>query len=62
MTVQDLINVLEYLPKDAKVGKYTTAYCGIRGDESKTEFNEFTDIEYKVEFQKDNTITKVILK
>lgn len=62
MTVQDLINVLENLPKDAKVGKYTTVYYGIREDESKTEFKEFNEVEYKVEFQKDNTITKLILK
>ena len=62
MIVQDLINVLKNLPKDAKVGKYATSYYGIRGDESKTEFKEFTEIEYKVEFQKDNTITKIIYK
>ena len=62
MTVQNLINVLENLPKDAKVGKYSTVYYGIHGDESKTEFKEFNEIEYKIEFQKDNTITKVIFK
>ena len=61
MTVQDLINLLQDLPKDAEVGKMVTHYIGIR-DETKQDFTPFVSLNYVVEVKKDKTVKNVILK
>lgn len=62
MTVQNLIDLLQDLPKDAEVGKMETHYVGIRGDETEQNFTPFVSLNYKVEIKKDKTVKNVILK
>lgn len=62
MTVQDLIDLLQDLPKDAEVGKTVTHYVGVRGDETEHVFKPFKKMDYKVEFNGSNTAKKVILE
>lgn len=62
MTVQDLIDLLQDLPKDAEVGKMETRYVGIRGDEMETNFTPFVSLNYVVEIKKDKTVKNIILK
>ena len=61
MTVQNLIDLLQELPKDAEVGKLVTTYIGIR-DETKQDFTPFISLNYVVEINKDKTVKNVILK
>lgn len=62
MTVQNLIDLLQDLPKDAEVGKIVTHYVGIIGDETEQEFIPFVSLKYVVEVKKDKTIKNVILE
>ena len=62
MTVQNLIDLLQDLPKDAEVGKMETRYVGIRGDEIEVNFTPFVSLNYAVEVKKDKTVKNVILK
>lgn len=61
MTVQNLIDLLHDLPKDAEVGKMETHIIGMR-DDYEDVFKPFKKMDYKVELNGDNTIKKVILK
>lgn len=62
MTVQNLIDLLQDLPKDAEVGKKVTHYMGIRGDETEQVFTPFVSLNYVVEVKKDKTVKNVILE
>jgi hypothetical protein len=62
MTVQNLIDLLQDLPKDAEVGKMETRYVGMRGDEMEQNFTPFVSLNYAVEVKKDKTVKNVILK
>lgn len=62
MTVQNLIDLLQDLPKDAEVGKMETRYVGLRGDEIEQNFTPFVSLNYVVEVKKDKTVKNVILK
>lgn len=62
MTVQNLIDLLQDLPKDAEVGKMETHYVGVRGDEIEQYFTPFVSLNYAVEVKKDKTVKNVILK
>lgn len=62
MTVQNLIDFLQDLPKDAEVGKMETRYVGLRGDEIEINFAPFVSLNYAVEVKKDKTVKNVILK
>ena len=62
MTVQNLIDLLQDLPKDAQVGKMETRYVGVRGDEIEMDFTPFVSLNYVVEVKKDKTVKNVILK
>lgn len=62
MTVQNLIDLLQDLPKDAEVGKMETRYVGLRGDEIEMNFTPFVSLNYAVEVKKDKTVKNVILK
>lgn len=59
MTVQDLINLLQDLPKDAEVGKMVTILLG--RDMHENVFKPFNKIEYKVELKGNNSVKNVIL-
>ena len=61
MTVQDLIELLQDLPKDAEVGKIVTRSIGMR-DGYEDVFNPFKKMEYKVEFKSDSSVKNVILE
>ena len=61
MTVQDLINLLQDLPKDAEVGKMVTRSIGIR-DDYEDVFKSFKKMDYKVEFKGGNLVKNVILE
>lgn len=61
MTVQDLINLLKDLPKDAEVGKMVTRSIGMR-DEYEDVFKSFKKMSYKVEIKGDNSVKNVILE
>ena len=60
MTVQDLIDLLQDLPKDAEVGKMVTRSTGMRDYEDV--FKSFKKMDYKVEFKGDNLVKNVILE
>lgn len=60
MTVQDLINLLQDLPKDAEVGKMVTRSLG--RDEYENVFKTFKKMSYKVEIKGDNSVKNVILE
>lgn len=60
MTVQDLIDLLQNLPKDAEVGKMVTRSIGIRDYEDV--FKSFNKMDYKVEFKGGNLVKNVILE
>lgn len=61
MTVQDLIDLLQDLPKDAEVGKMVTRSIGMR-DDYEDVFKSFKKLNYKVELKGDNSIKNVILE
>lgn len=61
MTVQDLIDLLQDLPKDAEVGKMITRSIGIR-DDYEDVFKSFKKMDYKVEFKGGNLVKNVILE
>lgn len=61
MTVADLIDLLQDLPKDAEVGKIVTRSIGMR-DEYEDVFKPFKKMDYKVEFKGDNSVKNVILE
>ncbi len=61
MTVQDLIDLLQDLPKDAEVGKMVTRSIGMR-DEYEDVFKSFKKMDYKVEFKGGNLVKNVILE
>ena len=61
MTVQDLIGLLQDLPKDAEVGKIVTRSIGMR-DDYENVFKPFKKMDYKVEFNNGNSVKKVILE
>ena len=61
MTVQNLIDLLQDLPKDAEVGKLVNRSVGIR-DEYEQVFTPFVSLNYVVEVKKDKTVKNVILK
>lgn len=60
MTVQDLIDLLQDLPKDAEVGKMVTRSLG--RDEYENVFKTFKKMSYKVEIKDDNSVKNVILE
>ena len=60
MTVQDLIDLLQDLPKDAEVGKMVTRSLG--RDEYENVFKTFKKMSYKVEIKGDNSVKNVILE
>jgi hypothetical protein len=60
MTVQDLIDLLQDLPKDAEVGKMVTQYIG--RSITMEDFIPFVSLKYVNEVNKDKTIKNVILK
>ena len=60
MTVQNLIDLLQDLPKDAEVGKMVTILLG--RDIRENIFKPFNKIEYKVEFKGGTSVKNVILK
>ena len=61
MTVAELIDLLQDLPKDAEVGNVVTHYIGIR-DETKQDFTPFVSLNYVVEVKKDKIVKKVIFR
>ena len=61
MTVIELIELLQDLPKDAEVGKMVTRSIGMR-DEYEDVFKPFKKMDYKVEFNGDNLVKKVIFE
>ena len=61
MTVAELIDLLQDLPKDAKVGKIATRSIGMR-DEYEYVFKPFKKMDYKVEFKDGNLVKNVILE
>ena len=61
MTVQDLINLLKDLLKDAEVGKMVTRSIGMR-DDYEDIFKSFKKMDYKVEFKGGNLVKNVILE
>ena len=60
MTVQDLIDLLQDLPKDAEVGKMVTIFLG--RDIHENVFKPFKKMSYKVEIKGDNSVKNVILE
>ena len=60
MTVQNLIDLLQDLPKDAEVGKMVTILLG--RDIRENIFKPFNKIEYNVEFKGGTSVKNVILK
>lgn len=60
MTVQNLIDLLQDLPKDAEVGKMATILLG--RDIHENIFKPFNKVEYKVELKENNSVKTVILK
>lgn len=60
MTVQNLIDLLQDLPKDAKVGKMVTILLG--RDVHENVFKPFKKMSYKVEIKGDNSVKNVILE
>ena len=61
MTVQDLIDLLQDLPKEAEVGKMVTRTIGMR-DDYEDVFKSFKKMDYKVEFNGGNSVKYVILE
>ena len=61
MTVQDLIDLLQDLPKDAEVGKMITRSIGMR-DDYEDVFKSFKKMDFKVEFNGGNSVKKVIFE
>jgi hypothetical protein len=61
MTVQNLIDLLQDLPKDAEVGKMVTRSIGIR-DDYEDVFKSFKKMSYKVVLNGDNLVKNVILE
>lgn len=61
MTVAELIDLLQNLPKDAEVGKIVTRSIGIR-DDYEDVFKSFKKMDYKVEFKGGNLVKNVILE
>lgn len=61
MTVSELIELLQDLPKDAEVGKIVTRAIGIR-DDYENVFKTFKKMNYKVEFNGGNSVKNVILE
>jgi hypothetical protein len=63
MTVAELIDLLQALPKDAEVGKIVTVTrsIGMR-DEYEDVFKPFKKMDYKVEFKGGNSVKNVILE
>lgn len=61
MTVQNLIDLLQDLPKDAEVGKIVTRTIGLR-DDYEDVFKSFKKMDYKVEFKGGNLVKNVILE
>ena len=60
MTVQNLIDLLQDLPKDAEVGKMVTHYIGV--NMTMQDFIPFVSLKYVIEVKNDETIKNVILK
>lgn len=61
MTVAELIELLQDLPKDAEVGKTVTRSIGVR-DDYEIVFKTFKKMDYKVEFNSGNLVKNVILE
>lgn len=61
MTVQDLIDFLQDLPKDAEVGKIVTSSIGIRDDHEDV-FKPFKKMDYTLEFKGGKLVKNVILE
>lgn len=61
MTVAELIDLLQDLPKDAEVGKMVTCSIGMRDDYEEI-FKSFKKMDYKVEFKGGNLVKNVILE
>ena len=61
MTVQNLIDLLQDLPKDAEVGKLVNRSVGVRAEYEQV-FTPFVSLNYVVEVKKDKTVKNVILK
>lgn len=61
MTVAELIDLLQDLPKDAEVGKIVTRSIGML-DEYEDVFKPFKKMDYKVEFKGGNSVKNVILE
>lgn len=61
MTVAELIELLQDLPKDAEVGKIVTRSIGMR-DDYEDVFKPINKMDYKVEFKGGNLVKNVILE
>ena len=61
MTVQDLIDFLQDLPKDAEVGKIVTRTIGLR-DEYEDVFKPFKKMDYTLEYKGGKLVKNVILE
>lgn len=61
MTVAELIELLQDLPKDAEVGKMVTRSIGMR-DDYEDVFKSFKKMDYKVEFKNGNLVKNVIFE
>lgn len=59
MTVAELIELLQDLPKDAEVGKIVTRSLG--RDEYEDVFKPFKKMDYNVELKGGNSVKNVIL-
>ena len=61
MTVQDLIELLQDLPKDAEVGKIVTRSIGMR-DDYEDVFKSFKKMDYTLEYKGGKLVKNVILE
>lgn len=61
MTVQDLIDLLQDLPKDAEVGKMVTRSIGMR-DEYEDVFKSFKKMDYTLEYKGGKLVKNVTLE
>jgi hypothetical protein len=61
MTVAELIEILQDLPKDAEVGKIVTRTIGLR-DDYEDVFKPFKKMDYTLEFKGGKLVKNVILE
>lgn len=61
MTVAELIEILQELPKDAEVGKIVTRSIGMR-DDYEDVFKSFKKMDYTLEYKGGKLVKNVILE